>query len=223
MYILITSIILGIIFTSVLFGLTRFFNKKKGGAGTGSQIKESQDKIQQLDQSIESGLTYSEQMIPLEKLKLREQEIAELANQLSREREKLEKLDKQVESLQDTVETEETAHNELKKGKEEAAELAEEIRQNKNRLESEYEQLESELNKSLTEINTLSGEVELTAEQQAACDRVHSTLQNSILQLKTLSEIYSQASTRFSNLENQYLELEAEFTKLVEKELGGFG
>jgi len=221
MSIIISTIVLGILFSGIVFGLIKFFQKKKEGTGSGGNMTAIEEEINSISEAVEQGLAYCGEMIPYNKLKSREGDLEHLNRQLGEERAKLEKLDKQVEGLQGTIEVEEASHNELKKGKEEAGELAEQLRMNKEKLESEFSRLEADLTRSLTEVSALSTEIEMTSDQKIACDKVQSGLENARLQLSTLADIYTQASTRFTNLENQYQELEGEFTKLVEKELGG--
>lgn len=221
MSIFISTIVLGIVFSGIVFALMKYFQKKKESTGSGENMVGIEGEIQSMSDTIERGLSYCRDMIPYSKLKSRKADIERFNQQLSEERGKLEKLDKQVESLQGTIEVEESSHNELKKGKEEAGELAEQLRMNKDQLEGEYTRLEAELSRSLTEVSALSSEIEMTSDQKIACDKVQAGLENARLQLSTLADIYTQASTRFTNLENQYQELEGEFTKLVEKELGG--
>jgi chromosome segregation ATPase len=218
---LITAIIAGVIFLGAAFVLQKYLAAKQRGAGISSNIGEVEEKISDTDAAIQNALAHVESMMPLAKLKEREEELEGLNQQLGVEREKLEKLDKQVEKLQKTIEEEESAHNELKKGREEASTLADDVRANKERLASEYQQLESELKQSLSNLEALNTEVDLTADQQIAVDKIQGALESARVQLSTLSEMHSQAATRFTNLEAQYVELEKEFTKLVEKELSG--
>ena len=101
--------------------------------------------------------------------------------------------------------------------------MADSVRARKEELKSEYVRLESELENSLSQLSALSSEVTLTSDQQIGIKKIHGALEKTREQLNLLNEIYTQAQSRFLNLEAQYGELEKEFTKLVEKELSGEG
>jgi chromosome segregation ATPase len=221
MYILLTTIIAGLIFTASVIVSKIVITKKKEGAADASQINVMEMKTTKLAETIDNAIVRFGSMVPLDDFLTRQKQIADLEQQHSEEQAKLATLDKQVEKLQATVEAEEASHNALKKGKEEAAILADEVRSNKEQLTTEITRLENELASSLSELEVLSSEVDLSRDQQIALDRISSGLENARTQLRTLGDVYTQASTRFTNLESQFVELEKEFTKLVEKELGG--
>lgn len=218
MYILITSILTGILFSGGVYLLNRILSSGQGDS-VATEVVEREQEAAELEKNLEAALNYGESMSPLSDSLAKEEEIQTLLEQLAGEREKLSALDKQVEGLQQTVEQEEAAHNELKKGKEEAVELAHSVAARKDELHAEFARLEGELEQSLAQLSALAGEVSLTAEQQTALNKINTALERGRAQLNTLNEIYTQAETRFLNLEIQYSELEREFTKLVEKEL----
>lgn len=209
-----------VFFSAAVFGLIQFYNARKKGAPVTGNLAALESEIASLGRRIEDALSYCDKMISLDEIMQKEQQITKLKADLQEEQEKLEKLDKQVENMQKAVEGEEAAHNSLKKGREEATTLAEELRSSQDQLRNEQKRLQTELEHSISELNVLNNEVELTAEQQAAFDQVYTTLQNAQDQVQMLSDVYAQAYSRFNNLESQYAELEREFTKLVEKELG---
>jgi chromosome segregation ATPase len=221
MYILVTSIIAGLIFTASVIVSKIVITKKKEGAADAAQINVLEQRAVKLAEKIDEAIVRFGSMVPLDDYLSREKQIADLEQQHGEEQAKLATLDRQVEKLQATVEAEEAAHNALKKGKEEASILADEVRSNKEQLTAEIARLENALASSLSELEVLSSEVDLSRDQQIALDRISSGLENARTQLRTLGDVYTQASTRFTNLESQFVELEKEFTKLVEKELGG--
>ena len=220
MTLLITAIVCGILYLGGMFLLSRML-KVRSGKSAGKDIEAIDDKIRLVDGAVTTTLPYIKEMVPLEDAQKKDQEIASFERQLAEEREKLGKLDKQVQGLQSTIEEEEGKHNELKKGKDVATELARDVRTNQDRLKAEFEHLENELSLSLAQVTALSGEITLTNEQQVGLQKIQNTLQLAQDHMNMLGDIYTQASTRFLNLENQYCELEKEFTKLVERELSG--
>ncbi|MFN8389572.1 MAG: hypothetical protein U0136_04715 [Bdellovibrionota bacterium] len=218
--ILLSLIIFGALATGGLFMLLKSFAKKTT-AGNSSGMTEIENSIQQLDEHINRSFEYFDQMLPLGDAVQKEQEIAAVRADLAVESKKLADLDAQLTKLQAAVETAEAAHNELKKGKEDSDKLADEVRSKKDQLAAETKAIEGELAQSRAKLDVLSEEVSLTKDQKIALNSVTSSIDASSKQLLALSEVYTVAATRFSNLENQYRELEKEFTKLVEKELSG--
>jgi chromosome segregation ATPase len=217
---ILVAVLFGGLYVGALVMLSRYFERKTS-ASASETVDEVQSQITLIDGALEQALPYVEEMRPLSEAAEREKSIEELAAQLETENAKLAELDKKVESLQADVEVEEASHNELKKGKDDATLLAEELRAGKEALDAEAARLQADLEQSLQQLQNLSGEIEMTAEQQAALNKIGAALESARGQFASVTEIHSQAQTRFFNLEHQYLELEKEFTKLVERELSG--
>lgn len=219
-----TFIIMSVVGAAIFWGSLILLNKqftRRDTSSSSKDIADVEEQISAIDSAIEQAFIYCDKMIPLADSKEREDQIVALGAQLAEAQEKLQKLDQQVEKLQATVEEEEAHHNELKKGKEEAALLAHEIREHSQALESECAQLEQQLQNSQAQLTALSTEIKLTNEQTIAMNKINAALEKSHSQLQSLIEIHTLARNRFLNLETQYVELEKEFTKLVEKELSG--
>ncbi len=217
---ILVAILFGGLYVGGLVLLSRYFAKNKP-SGSSETAGDVESEIALVDGAMEQALSYVEDMLPLREAGERKAAIKDLEEQLEKENAKLAELDKKVEALQADVEVEEASHNELKKGKDEATMLAEELRATKDSLEAEAGRLQEELAQSLQHLESLSGEIEMTAEQKAALSKIGAALDSARAQFSSVAEIHSQAQTRFFNLEHQYLELEKEFTKLVEKELSG--
>lgn len=218
--ILLTLIICGALTTGGLFFVLRGFATRTK-EGSSNDMDEQEQAVRKLDEEIQAALNYVSPMVPLADAVKREQDIAALRNEMAAESKKLGDLDGQLSKLQTAVEAAEASHNELKKGKEDSESLADEIRARKDDLASEAKRLEGDLVQSRAQLDVLSEEVTLNQQQKSALNSVTSALENASKQLISLNEIYTVASTRFTNLETQYRELEKEFTKLVEKELSG--
>ena len=221
MGIVITSLIGGIVFSGAVFAFRMLLLRRQTDGASAAEMRDVETKCAEIGNKIDQAVKQLQKMASLDDYLHGESRISELREELAAERQKLEKLDKQVEKMQTSVEAEEAAHNALKKGKDEAVALAADVRTNKERLGTEVHKLEEDLETSLAELNALSSEVGLTVEQQQALDKIGQTLDQSRKQLRSLSDTYNQASTRFTNLEAQFVELEKEYTKLVEKELSG--
>ena len=219
-YIILSSVIGGIFFILVLFLLDKFLAKKYTGVATDG-LKTIIPEIEQLDVSLVAAREHLATLEPISKLievKEREKSINEA---LEEQQVIFNKLESKLKDMQVKVEGAESAHNSLKKEKEESVNLAAELKDRNVKLDQDNNTLQSELSQSLGQLTLLSSEIKLTPDQEAGFKKLRASVTAANEQLKTLSGTYKRSSGRFTALFAQYSDLEKEFTKLVEKELGG--
>lgn len=185
----------------------------------GEKLTVVEHRIAELDEVFDKAVGYTESLEPLSLAIERRNREQELKDNLNKELAKLAELEKRLATLQKQVEVAEESHNELKRGKEASAEVAKVIKERKKELELENDNIKKEVENSLDQISKLSTKKKLTPDQNAGTKIIFNSTTNASKQLDTLANSYSQASTRFLNLQNQFTDLEKEFTKLVEKEL----
>ncbi len=218
---IVAAILGGVFFSGAVFAFRKFKLRHKLDENVAASAETLKAENAKFGSKIDQVIAALGPMLPLDEYLTQDKKVSDLSMQLKEAQERLGKLDRQVETMQVTVEAEEAAHNALKRGREDAVMLVAEVKANKERLTEEVKHLEDQLATSLAELQVLNSEVGLTAEQQEALDQVGQTLENARTQLRTLADIHTQATMRFTSLETQFMELEKEFTKLVEKELSG--
>lgn len=207
----------------IYIGTTKFWIPlllKRLNAAIGENQQDTLSNIEQCDLAIEQAFTYIDGLSALDKLTDIEKRIDETEKSLVEEKQSLVAIEKELAESQTSVDEQEKKHNELKKGKEEAEKMADELRANQETLQAEAQRLQDELVASKNHMQSLSTELELTAEQQTAVDKIQASVDGVQSQLKDLCVAYDMSSQRFTNLEVQYKELEKEYRKLVDKELG---
>ncbi len=219
-YIILSSVIGGLIFALALFFLDKFLAKKHTGEAT-DELKTIIPEIEQLDISLEAARAHLRVLEPISKLIEVKEKEKNINETLEIQQVIFKKLETKLKEMQVKVEDAESAHNSLKKEKEESVNLATELKDRNVKLEQDNNTLQSELSQSLGQLTLLSSEVKLTPDQEAGFKKLRASVTAANEQLKTLSGTYKRSSNRFTALFAQYSDLEKEFTKLVEKELGG--
>ena len=225
---MISTIILNVVIALVcclILGAALFFGTKvlsrQQSSGAAGQIEEIDKKISVINSSIDNAIKKFEHLVSADELEQLDSAKDQLNKTLQEVQSKLHNLENALASKQKEVDAAESSHNDLKRSKEAAAVLADDLKATKAKLESEHKALETELNQSLSQLQALSSELHINPQAEAGINKIKNSLSNSQIQLKTLIQIYQQGSTRFVNLQEQYKDLEKEFTKLVEKELSG--
>ena len=215
------SLGLGALLFLALTVASKMIANKASVTGSSAEVKLIDSSIDALNKNIEAALSYANNLVPLSNYTELVKKSEEFENNLATERSKLELLDAKLAEIQKKVTIEEQNHSSLKKGREDAIDLATSIREKKSQLEAEQKRLNEELTNSRNQLDVLSNEMNLTPEQEIGLNQIKAALKNSQEQLGSLSQTYKQSSTRFATLHGQYSDLEKEFTKLIEKDLGG--
>ncbi len=218
--IILSFIITGLVVTGLLFLALQFFSSSITKS-VGKDREQISEEIRLLDVAIKTAVAELTEMLPLDDLKAVEAQILEKQKELEIENTKLKKLEGDLGVSQGKVDAQEGKHNDLKKGKEDAQQAAVEMKSLYESVLAETKQLESQLNIAKTELEAIEAQPGLTADQKSAIRGIDASLKKLQQQLKDMNEVYEQASQRFFNLHTQHSELEKEYRKLVDKELGG--
>jgi chromosome segregation ATPase len=139
---------------------------------------------------------------------------------LEREKENLKTIEAKLDTAQVTVEQKESHQQELKSSKEEDEARITEIMERYAQISSESISLEQRLATSLKNLDKMLTEVQMSADQRAAFDELSSALTNAGARLRDLLTEYQTVHERLEMLRQQHEDLEMEYTKLVEQQLG---
>ena len=150
---------------------------------------------------------------------LREHSI-EFETLLSSQRDFRQSLEGKLKTLQATILERESANRELKIEKEGDDAAVVSVLSNYNQISTESVDLERRLADSLKTIDRLTNEVGITEDQKSVLDQLQSGLTNASAQLRDVIVAHQNIYERLDSLQNQYRELEAEYVKLVELQLG---
>ena len=189
--------------------------------GISDQLVGVTGRTKALDEAIQRAFSRTEGMVPYGDLITLRNEHQTVLDKKVAEAQKLATLEGKLQQAQGNVDIREANHNKIKMGKEDCDRIADELRANRETLVSQAKKLENELEVSKTQMNVLTGEMGLTAEQQRAVNDLNQHLGLASMQFKETHEVFQQASQRFLNLQAQYQQLETEFKNLVEQQMSG--
>jgi predicted nucleic acid-binding Zn-ribbon protein len=81
--------------------------------------------------------------------------------------------------------------------------------------------LEQKLAESLRTVDAMASEIQMTNDQQAVFCEFSNALTQASAQLRDVIIDYQNANERLSNLHSRFIDLENEYSKLVEEQLAG--
>jgi primosomal protein N'' len=114
----------------------------------------------------------------------------------------------------------EASHQDIKTAKRDDEVALQEVVSNYNDISTESVSLERRLAESLKSIDKMSAEVALTADQKAVFEALSTALTTASSQLRDVIVAYQNMHERLAALQGQYADLENEYIKLVELQLG---
>ena len=218
LYILISS---GAILASlaIIIGVM-FLIKRQVSSSVGAERDQVISKVNALDGELRELLTYSEGYASKKQLGQLQGTLEQTKADLEREKGNLKALEPKLEGAQKSVEDKETHQQELKSAKEEDELKMKELVDNFETISSESISLEQALAQSMKNLDQLMGEATLTADQKAVLQELSNSLSNASSTLRELIVEYETLNERLNMLSQQLLDLEEEYTKLVERQLG---
>jgi len=142
------------------------------------------------------------------------------AADLEKQRRLLKEIEDKLDKSQKDVEGKESLQQETKSSKEDDELKLQQLLAGFQDVSSESMTLEQQLAESLTNLDALMGEVSLTDEQRAILTDLSTSLTNAGGRLRDLITDYRAVNERLQALQQQHNDLEDEYTKLVEQQLG---
>lgn len=143
-----------------------------------------------------------------------------LKTDLENEKKGLQELEGRLDEAQTNVEGKEAHQQELKSSKEEDEVKLEELLTRYGDISSESISLEQKLAESMKNLDNIAEELTLTDDQKELFDELGNALSGSGENLRNLIMEYETVNERLSLLREQHEDLEDEYTKLVEQQLG---
>lgn len=219
MELLIPTLVVIAVSCCVLFGAFTFL-KRQASSSVGAENESYLAKIREQIAEIKNLLTYSGGYASKGQFNNIAGQLEKAKQELETERNALKEVEPKLDEAQKNVELKESQQQEVKSAKDE-----EEL-QLKNLLETftvqsaESASLEQELANSMKNLDAIMAEAQLTENQRAVLDELSRTMSNTGGTLRDLLTDYETLNERLTNLQVQLNDLEEEYTKLVEKQLG---
>lgn len=129
-------------------------------------------------------------------------------------------LEKKLATAHEDVLARESAHRDMKAEKEDNEVSLQSLLSRYNDISSESVSLEQRLAESLKTIDKMTAEVAMSEDQRAVFDSLTSALTNASAQLRDVIVAHQNIYERLEALRSQYADLEGEYIKLVELQLG---
>jgi sensor domain CHASE-containing protein len=140
---------------------------------------------------------------------------------IAEQRSLLETISQRLEKARIDVEERELAQQEARAMREEDEIIIAQVTNNYSQFSTESVTLEHTLAESLKTLDAMTSELQMTPDQQAVFSELSNALTSASAQLRDVIVDYQNAHERLENLRSQHKDLEAEYSKLVEQQLGG--
>lgn len=216
---MVTALIASVISVALIFGAL-FLLKRQIVSSVGSERESISAKIPALSVELEALLKNSKDFVSKAQIDSVLLQVATAQEELNKEKKSLQEIESKLDEAQKLVEEKETVHQELKSSKEEDEIRLRELTERYDNISSESIGLEQRLASSMKNLDLLMAEVQLTADQKAVLQDLANALSGAGERLRDLLTEYSTVHERLEMLQQQHQDLEAEYTRLVEQQLG---
>lgn len=212
----IVAIIVGVVISAGTFILL----KKKMSAGSGANRQKLTDDYQKTDKDLIKLSQFIDSYASKTQFTTLVNLIDDLKSQLEQEKTALTETESKLETSQKTVEEQETIQQDLKSAKEEDEKKLEELLANCSKVSEEAVDLEQNLAEALKSLDNMLEQLDLTADQKAVMEEFSKALASAGGILRDLITEHNSLIERLNSLQEQHEDLEDEYTRLVEQQLG---
>lgn len=223
MFTLSISLILGVVSSIALLG----YAKKVKSFSVEDELLQQKEKyggeIQGLDKAIASGAQVLSDMGRLSEYTQYLDNVSTSSTNYEKVVQESRALDNHLKNQQAEVEEREKQQIKIKEGRQDCQRRADQIRESTDQLNSEFERLKTALLESREQVASLADQIELSAQQKEALDEVVAMLGQLEERHSALAKDHGTSTERFLSLENQYSELELEYSRLVQRSLSPEG
>ncbi len=213
------SLIISVLGALIVFG-TLFAMKRKLAALAGGKTDVLAVELDAANTALDDLVKRSGNVASKAQLESVTKQIEDVLATIAKEREALKETESKLDNAQKSVETKETAQQEMKTAKEEDEAKLQDILARYANNQQESISLEQKLAESLKSLDAFVDESSLTADQKAVVQEVQNVLTSAGSRLRDLLMEHEATNQRLLALQTQHLELEEEYTKLVEQQLG---
>jgi chromosome segregation ATPase len=205
--------------SGVIFGAV-IASKKLSGSGSSATLTELTAKAQTLGDELKAHLLQSGPFASKAQLASVNEQTTDVVEGLEKQKALLKEIESKLESAQKDVESKEAVQQEMKSAKEEDETKLMEVTSKFGTISSDCVALEQELSSSLKSLDTMLAEVPMTSDQRAVFQELSSAMTAGGSRLRDLLTDCQAVNERLENLRLQHQDLEEEYTKLVEQQLG---
>jgi chromosome segregation ATPase len=213
--------LIGILISVVIFVITIFTLRPKLLNQDSSRFRELEEVIKKDDLEFEPLLQYNvDDFVSERELAKAERELREVQSEIDRERETLKRIETTLAGAQAEVEQKETEYQNLKVSKKADEERIAAMHVNFEHIELESTELERTLAESLSDLNDIISNLEEHNQLREVLENLSHTASDQSKLARELHLEYRAVSERVAAVAQQQKDLEDEYTRLVEKQLG---
>ena len=216
---LVISIVIAILSAGLIAGGAVVIKKKLSG-GQQEQVTALVEKATALNAELAALQSRAKDLISKSQEDSARDQLDQAKTSLASEKENFVVIERKLDSAQKAVEQKEAVQQELKSGKAEDEQKVAELIASFEDISAESVSLEQQLANSMKNLDQIMSEVSLTADQRGVLQELSDTLTSSGARLRDLIMEYQQSNERLQALQTQHQDLEEEYTRLVEQQLG---
>lgn len=217
---LVITIVTSVLSIVLIFGMYFFLRKKAGGSQDFANATSLIAQIGDLDKEILGSIDKAKELASKGQLTKAQKEVEEGRTALDTEKEALKGIEQKLDGAQQKVEEKEAYQQEIKSSKAEDETRLAEMLANYEDISNESVALEQKLAASLKNLDSIMESVGTTDEQKSVLQDLSNALTTAGSRLRDLIFEYQVVNERLRTLSTQHAELEEEYTKLVEQQLG---
>jgi putative ABC transport system permease protein len=216
---MITSIIIGLISAGLIVALGLVIKKKLSGGQT-EQINALVLEVSELDRKIDEIQSQAKDLISKSQADSAQEQLESARAAITAEKSNLAAIERKLDKAQKLVEGKEAIQQELKSGKAEDERKMAELLAGYADISAESVMLEQQLAASMKNLDQIMSEVDMTVDQRSVLQDLSGALTTAGSRLRDLIMEYQQTNERLQALNVQHKDLEEEYTRLVEQQLG---
>jgi chromosome segregation ATPase len=219
MMFIITAVIVALLSSALIFGA---YNTVAGRAvaSVTNELKRLTTESSELEKKLTELTRYKDGYFSRAQFENANGKLKKIKDEIDKERASLKDFEGRLDTAQQAVEGKEAHQQELKSSREEDEIKLEEILSGYQDLSAESIALEQQVAQSMKNLEAILGEVTLTDGQRAILDDLNETLSRAGESLRNLITEFEGVNNRLNLLKEQHEDLEEEYTKLVEQQLG---
>jgi hypothetical protein len=206
--------------SAAIIGAGFVWLRKKTSTGDSGAQEALLKQVTEKDKAVSELLKRKETLYSIAAFDDLKSKVAAVGEQAEAERNKLKEIEVKLESAQKLVEGKEQEQQETKAAKEEDLVKVQELLANYDAIESASVELEQKLAASLKSLDSIMTEVALTAPQKEVLQSLSNAVTDAGSRLRDLIVEAQTVNERLQGLTMQHQELESEYTRLVEQQLG---
>lgn len=214
------AIILAILLTPALAFLGLLWGKAAAPGSSDEEMATLRETAKELENKLVETLSENHKFASRGQIASLTRQTQNFSTTIAEQKALLSTIRERLDKARADVEARERAQQEIRSIKEEDESAIVEVVANYDRFSTESVTLEHKLAESLRTLDAMASEIQMSADQQAVFHELSNALTATSAQLRDVIVDYQNAHERLENLRRQYQDLENEYTKLVEQQLG---